>query len=572
MKYLEEALYEAGHEGDISRLTNTLAHEAFLGKGTTKSQINRGSYIKHILTTLYHAGICPDVSPDFNVTTLVESTSGKSRVNAEKSNRPLSEDEIMACADAFFLAGNSTASAKDIMTTSVLALMFATPCRGSEVTMLPVDVEVVGSPMEGWQSKDIDFSEDLNFRYGLRFFPVKGGMPQVKFVTSEMVPVVREAIRRLQTLGAPAREVAVSIMRSGKMPLPDHLKHVRETGEIITKELLQLFGLPPDGKLSSNIRDCLHKVRYGVYGFESVEEWWRSQLPPGWPQVSDVSQVNYTNCLTTVFQFQTSDRNSTRKWMITNFSEDDLFSDLFNKNDRPTVFERLGVTLPDGSYPKIKSHMIRHYLNTVAQQANVPQVHIAHWSGRKNIMQNEAYDHTDTHDVVQEILAKGQAYASDGVGSLTIVDDHPDNAEYREALLRQSIHSTPFGFCTANLRTSPCERAGVCTTCTKLVCIAGHKKHMPAIEADVARRRIAIENIRKKEAAGRRVNPRVKEAMESQLGHATKLLETVTAPENKGSFIRNADSSGLVEFSHDARVLEVRSKRETLGEARGLLE
>ena len=58
-----------------------------------------------------------------------------------------------------------------------------------------------------------------------------------------------------------------------------------------------------------------------------------------------------------------------------------------------SIFETLDIKLPDGTYPSIQTHDPRHFLNTMAQRAGVPQEIIAAWSGRWSVAQNAVYNH-----------------------------------------------------------------------------------------------------------------------------------------------------------------------------------
>ncbi|WP_386282303.1 hypothetical protein [Sulfitobacter profundi] len=472
------------------------------------------------------------------------------RINRRRSRENLTSDEAFAIAELFHVAEEPG----DVFYSSILALMCCAPCRISELGSLPVDIEVVQGPTTGGD-------DGVQFKYGLRWWPVKGGKPQVKFIPKEMVPVAQQAIRQIKELTKDAREVAAQAISSDQIVLPDHLEHVREKGIVTSTEVARILGV---SKLTKDMLQRLESVAYATYSFESLERYWRESLPNAWPIVSNLTKADYSECLTTHFVNQFN-RLHTRKCLVQSFLPASLGRRLTpNNKGELNIFERNGVYLPDGSVPQITTHQIRHYLNTIAQRANVPQAHIARWSGRKLVMQNEDYDHTDLEGVVQSILSKGYSVNTD-INAPEIVDDTQDTGPYREALVRQSIHSTPFGFCTSNLRMEPCDRVGACSTCTKLVCIAGHETHVPAIRADVERRKIAVENIREREVAGHRVNPAMKEAMLAQLSHAENLLGAVEDPANVGSFIANAGAPALVEFSHQRRVFESRKPLEVIG-------
>ena len=572
---LEQQLFEAGKAGDIAALTTEQAVAAFKSTESTTQQRSLGAAVREICSTLNRAGVCPNVSNDIVVAQYV--TSDKNRIKSpdqkkKHAKKTLTNDEVFAIADAFHIAGE-IGSKRDKLTTSILALMFCAPCRIEEVTILPFDLEVEDGKENSPEDDTLPFDQNVNYRgwfsrYGMRWWPVKGGPPQVKFVVAEMIPVAKKAIERLRVLSKDGRDLAKIISEKDQIPLPPELEHLRQTGEVKSSEVSKIFGL---SRSEGIVKRHLVSVRYGVYTFASVEAYWRSQLPKGWPMVSELSGVEYKDCLTTHLLHEYDDGKGPSPCVPTCITPLIIQKDLIgrfitprngSKIWRQSVFERLGVKLPNGDYPEINTHQIRHWLNTVAQRANVPQVHIARWSGRKHIAQNQDYDHTDLEDVVQEIMDRSKPEVDPANQVPIIVDDSPDNPDYMEAILRKSIHSTPFGFCTQALRIDPCDRAGACTTCTKLVCIAGNKKHMDAVAADVERRRRAVKNMQEYEQAGGRVNPRTKATMEQQLEHVSQLEKCLSDETLKGQQIKNAEALQHVSFSHSQRRISAMKKLE----------
>ena len=572
---LEQQLFEAGMAGDIASLTREHAVAAIESCESPSTLGDLAYTVNEICRGLYDADVCPDAPQNIEPAQYNINRFSRNKTREEKKKddeKPLTDEEAFAIAEAFYKAGeigspSDKLTKRNKLTTSILALMFCAPCRIEEATILPFDVEVeegTNRPVDD----TVSFDQQENYRFALRWWPVKGGPVQIKFVVAEMAEVAKEAIERLRELSEDGRALAKKISRTNQIPLPDGLEHLRQTGEVTRAEFCKILGL---STLKPYIRNQLVSVRWGVYTFASVEAYWRSLLPKGWPMVSDHSGVEYKDCLTTHLLHAYEDgKKSPSPCVPTCITPQTIIQDIKGQlvNGKywyPSVFERLDVRLPDGTYPEITTHKIRHYLNTIAQKANVPQALIAHWSGRANVMQNEVYDHTDKEAVVQAILDKKSREANEINNELklpTIVDDSPDNAAYREALVRQSIHSTPFGFCVRNLRINPCQRAVECAACTSLVCIAGDKRHMKSFEEDLGRREQALKNIKEIEESGGRVNPVVKEAMEEQYEYVSQLTDLLHDEKNLGQWFRHPDAGKGLEFSHDKRRIDEMKKLE----------
>ncbi len=474
---------------------------------------------------------------------------GQSRLSPKKAREPISDEIAYAIAEAFHRAENP----RDQIVTSILALLTCTPSRISEVLILPADTDVMEAPGEGFCGPDTSFSEDIRFHYGLRWFPVKGGRPAVKFVPREMVLVATEALRRLRLHTKSARLLASWMMENpAQMPLPDALAHARVSRTLTFNELKQHFG---SVAVKRTVKGIYERIGYATYSLDSIEAYWKSRLPVNWPVLDPKTGLRYDEALCVVhcFFFKPGDGiDTTRVEMI---SARIIQAELVGRRS-PGIFERLGVVLQNGRTPKFTTHQIRHYLNTIAQRANVPQSHIAMWSGRRNVMQNAAYDHTDRDTIVDEIMARGDL---EDYSVPVIVDD--TDQSIRTTFLKQNITSTPIGFCLGDLRFSPCDKAGACLDCTRLVCVAEPGRRRDALARDVERRRQSVANFEQAEAQGRRVNPRAQTAARTALAHGERLLAAVDDPDRGGTLIPNATVSDLTGFSHDQRLGNAAAER-----------
>jgi hypothetical protein len=99
----------------------------------------------------------------------------------------------------------------------------------------------------------------------------------------------------------------------------------------------------------------------------------------------------------------------------------------------------MGIRLKDGSPLIVNTHRPRHYLNTMANKASVPQADIALWSRRKNFHTNSAYD----HETEQELLARIRK-ARGSAPSLPIPID--DQTSFDIAKIKETAHTTQFGW------------------------------------------------------------------------------------------------------------------------------
>lgn len=532
-------LYEASQHDDTHLDPTRLQREHFTNALILagKNRDTPGALTK-IAFYLSSHGICPDLE-GFKLSKIA-GNQHTSRINKVADRKPINDDIAFAIADAFHKAKTP----RDQIISSILALLTCAPARLTEVLLLPVDAELIEAPGDTFCSPDTPFNEDTRFHYGLRWFPVKGGTPTIKFIPKEMAPVAQEAIKRLKAHTQTARDTASWMMANpGEMPLPENLDHVRKTRTLTHKDLTQLYG--KNAIARARERGCI-KTAYDSYCFNTLEEGWKSFFPDGWPYLNKDHHIRYDNALCITYLFAFTPNAGTDTTVVQGISATAIQKDLNSQNG---LFNRLDVKLPDGTVPRFTTHQIRHYLNTIAQQANIPQAHIALWSGRKNIMQNTAYDHTDRDALVDSILRDTNP---DETTVPVIVDDA--DSTIKSSFLKQNITSTPIGFCLGDLRFSPCDKAGACLDCTRLVCVAEPGPKRDAIIRDIERKRHSLENFKKAESEGKRTNPRAKMAAEKAVEHGQKLLAAIDNPDNAGKLIKNTTITTLPGFSHDKRL------------------
>jgi len=208
MRTLQEAMFEA----EVSCPTN-LTPEIFdvatqkLAQGSKSkhglAQLNQS--LKWVFEALSDAGI---LRSPFEWRPALLPGGGsmrRSRINPEKTGRPLSDDELEAIAAAFHKAD----SAREQVVTSILALLCCVPARIEEILDLPVNCDVLLDP-------------GSDYRAGLRWWPKKGGAPQVKWVPDAMIPIARKALQRIKIHTSPARGLAARALRGEvKIDEPD---------------------------------------------------------------------------------------------------------------------------------------------------------------------------------------------------------------------------------------------------------------------------------------------------------------------------------------------------------------
>jgi hypothetical protein len=314
--------------------------------------------------------------------------------------------------------------------------------------------------------------------YSLRWYPGKGAPPQTKSVITSMVEVVKEALEKIRALTKPARKVAAWYERHPtQLYLPPSLTPLRDKLTLSLAEVAEIVFATPPKRAAIVSWVQRHKVRSqnpkcmaAAYAFADVEAAVLKKLPRGFPFVNKETGLKHSEAL---FCHPRGLRHAiygTYRGAIETIGTADL-NNLMNR--RGNMFERFGYVEKDGSPIRVRTHQLRHYLNTLAQAGGLSQLDIAVWSGRANIHQNAVYDHVSDRDALA-ILDEN-----------TRDDRHvlPALTEKRKAVLIKrdeferlqvkTAHTTEFGFCVHDFAMLPCQLHMDCLNCDEHLCVKG---------------------------------------------------------------------------------------------------
>ncbi|WP_431290960.1 hypothetical protein [Burkholderia cepacia] len=407
---------------------------------------------------------------------LSRQTSG--RIGAEferrrQKNLP-SDESLDAMAQAFHLATEP----RDVLVTSIAAIFCAAPERINELMALPNDCEIEQTGSDG------------KTYLGLRWLGSKGAKDHIKWIIPGMADVVNKALANIRAITDSTRKIALWYENnSQKLYLPPHLEHLRKKSILQLEDIWEIANLYPDKRsvrtwmAKNDIPYTFIKKQYPKRGsirimaakFKDIERYIVSTLPKGFPIHDERSGLKYSDALFTIPRGLFSNRSNSG-------GEPCMFEYIkyhhiccafgYQKGGHArSVFERLGLD-PDGKL-SIRSHQFRHWLNTLAQSANLSQVDIAKWSGRASVHQNSVYDHVSSEEIV--------SYIRDAVGDHTkaigpiaeIPKNLPVSRTEFAAMTVLTAHVTLYGFCIHDYTTTPCEMFRACLDCREHVCIKG---------------------------------------------------------------------------------------------------
>lgn len=395
---------------------------------------------------------------------------GLEKVGPEFDARRLDRLPSPAALSALASIFNTATDPSDVIVSSVWAILCSAPERVNEVLRLSVNSEVV----HRYPASD----EEV---YGLRWFPAKGGKPQVKWTVKSMASVVKQAIGKVSKITSPAREIASWYEKHpSKIFLPDDLEHIRDREWISMEELVEVLFAEPvdravlnqwcvDNDVTAYGRGSNRRVRFG-----DVERAVVSMLPKGFPIADLDHRLRYGEMLFLVRRNELHASKTTYRCMFMRLSTNDINNRLSGRSHHAqSIFEKHGFRERDGSPISTSTHRPRHYLNTLAQKGGLSQLDTALWSGRAKVSQNNVYDHVSNRDVLAMVRAAvGEPAQTKG----PLARLHGVKLLKRDEFARLKVptaHTTDLGYCIHDYSMMPCQAHLDCLNCDEHVCVKG---------------------------------------------------------------------------------------------------
>jgi hypothetical protein len=456
---------------------------------------------------------------------------------------------------------------RDIYTTSVTALLLCAPSRGQEVHRLPVSLVFEATDRFGQQ------------QMGLRLHASKGFGAYVKWVWSEMVPVAQKALERLTAITEAGRTLARHL--EDPQTREHFYRHadcpaVGEDEPLTAEQACLALGLSTTHPWSALRAAGLSGTR-GANTLRSLWTDWalprHREAHPHFPWVSARDKalgkrggLKYSEALLCMRANQMNLEHGTspvRLWMPTLGNAYSRDIGLSIGEEIVNIFDRYGYTDSDGHPLKLKSHQIRHLLNTEAQRMGLSDEQIAHWSGRKDVRQNAIYDHRLEQERVDQarpwvagheslpgpwipVGEDGSQTRQDGHWRIDVGPKPRSCSDLEDIQPRLSGLKTEYGECHHDWALAPCEGFVECLDCSEHRCIkGGDADAQEKLQRLQALHRQVLTEVAKAKAAVATGDWGTEEWLDLQQRYAAKLEQLIGLLQNPqvsdGSVIRLAN-------------------------------
>lgn len=376
----------------------------------------------------------------------------------DRKNKLPDEKALFAIAKIFSKPDKDLTD-RDLFTTSILALLACSPNRVSEVLALPADCEIYKKDKSGIE------------RYGLRFFSEKGFGANIKWIPDVMIPVAQKAIERLLRLSENSRALAHwyestpdKFFRHSQCP------DVDEDQPLTSIQVCQALGFTFNTK-----KECSAKLRTtsldggesflsaedGYYSLSSLWKIIKLSLPPDFPWYDKEKSIRYSNALCLLNRGQYRHGSNVILCEFYKPYSNVLYQYIANpKNTNPSIkniFERYGFKNDDGNALFLRSHQLRHLLNTIAHSGEMAELELAKWSGRVSIAQNRNYNHVSQEEMMEKVkLLKlgNNHYCNNDLNTVPVCNTFIDDKDFTNG----ASHITNEGFCQHDYTMKPCDK------------------------------------------------------------------------------------------------------------------
>lgn len=400
----------------------------------------------------------------------IKRTNSGVRIGKEFDRRRMEKMPSLAALNALPKIFRLATEPADVIVTSVAALLLSSPDRISEALSLPEECEVREPRGDG------------EISYGLRWWPAKGAEPMVKWLVPSMAAVVQEALQRIRVITKEARKIAKWYESNpDRIYLAQDADHLRDREWLTMEDVVEILGLTKSSSAQAWCKANAVKTRQlegngsRVFAhFSDVEAAVLAMLPKGFPIFDKETGLKYSEALFVVRRHELGAQRSTLRPTIETISISQINTGLGSRamHGFASVFSRHGFTEPDATPIVVTSHQFRHYLNTLAQAGGLSQLDIAKWSGRKDVRQNEAYDHVTPDQMLRKI--RGSVGTDQMFGLLAELPKKvPISRDEFARLIIPTAHTTDLGYCVHDYTATPCQLHMDCIHCQDFVCVKG---------------------------------------------------------------------------------------------------
>jgi hypothetical protein len=419
---------------------------AFLTTTSATMAYSLGTCLKTFADFLAIRHICPFL----HFTSQIPKTATQRRhISQEREGKPThlpTQKALEALADVYHLYAKEP---QDRLRIAALALLVVSGFRAGELLTLPFECEVE----EIYRGKA---------RYGLRYYREKsrGGhqMLAIRWLTSTGAELARKAVREIKEITEPFRQQARLLEGDlERIPIPGFA----QTDTMTVEEVAHVLGMKRSGSIHQISPEKLprHGVRRKTYFLASeVEAYLLTQRKSLWTlsRRDGTYQLLSESLLISPRNFFRQISAGVNIHLVEPVNYGHLRQFLVSWESNTSAFERFNIRENDGSFCKMSTHQLRHWLNDIADKGGLPLDVQTRWMGRENPRETHAYHHATVEERLQWVK---EGIRGSAIGGMMADVYFQLAEEERDLFLEgqiQAVHVTALGMCLHDFSIDPC--------------------------------------------------------------------------------------------------------------------
>jgi hypothetical protein len=355
----------------------------------------------------------------------------------EARSKKLPTDEYVEAVIQASIAVRNGGSDADLARIAVLEMLLCAPWRINELLGVLAKCDRREKRSDGSTS------------FGLAYEGSKEAPDDTKWIPTRMAPIAERALDDLRRLTQPSRDIACWLeAHPGRAWLPEPWRLRDRNTPMTATNVAAAMGFA---------NHSVATLWMQVHGHAALREKHRSRYDQG--QLEDAILSDIAELMKNVpegrklseylFLFPHNYFHQSRAAVppIPSFLSQAQMRTFLVGGDCKSIFERLKIFDLSGKPFKVPSHGPRHYLNNMANEGLLSDLDIARWSGRKDVSQNAAYDHTGGAPLGRVMRKLVKTKAMQGPIVATVKKLRPAAREDFLKARFATAHTTDIGMC-----------------------------------------------------------------------------------------------------------------------------
>lgn len=392
----------------------------------------------------------------------------------EKASLP-DDDALLAFAEIFARGYQGDLDDEAVYVSSITAILLSVPMRIAEKLRLRLD--------------SLKSEPDKNgvTQWYLHYYSTKNKKMVNKGIPAVMADHCREAFRRLESITQEGRKLAL-YLESGSTSFYPHpgVPDVPADQVLTVQQVLESLGRPSIQSAESQMKRLVGNYQLEGWTLNTLWEVVRAynmRKNPFFPyQVSPdlypVKPPKMSESLLCFQRYQLAEKKATSPVLLIPINQHYYSTRVAPSKVSSVNGKTYDSFLTRHGYPDtaIRSHQLRHFLNTAAKEAGVSIEFITHWSGRASVKQTRDYIHQDPKREARKL--------SDSLIPVADVTPEPITAAEYDVRKKGAIITTRYGICMHPWTTNVCQKSADCLNCSELLHCKGHKNSLQAVKVE----------------------------------------------------------------------------------------